>query len=54
MGRWTNESLSLSWKKFPRESDKKLIQIIQLADYCASRQSDTKMEELDNYKFPEE
>ncbi len=53
MGRWTNNSLSLSWKKSLRESDDKLINIVQLADYCASKKIDVKMEELDNYKFPE-
>ena len=60
MGRFTNESLSLFWKKESVddgrpfvETREQLIQIVQLADYCASRKADIKMEELDNYKFPE-
>jgi len=61
MGRFTNEKLSLPWMKeyvddgtsFVGEQEQ-LIQIVQLADYCASRKIDTKIEELDNYKFPKE
>lgn len=54
MGIWTNKSLSLSWKELPREIDKQLVDIVHLADYCASRKVDEKIEELDNYKFPGE
>jgi len=60
MGRFTNESLSLSWKKEPIndgrpfvETVEQLVQIVQLADFCASRKCDEKMEELDNYIFQE-
>ena len=50
MGRWTNETLSYKWKE---DSNNISVKIVQLADYCASRKVDNKMEELDNYKFPE-
>ena len=56
MGRFTNEKLSSPWKKeyFDdgrpfEETEEQLIQIVQLADYCASRKCDEKMEKLDKY-----
>ena len=59
MGRFTNEKLSLPWiKEYVDDgtpfvgTEEKWIEIVQMADYCASRQSDVKMQELDNYKFP--
>jgi hypothetical protein len=60
MGRFTNEKLSLPWiKEYVDDgtpyvgTEEKCIEIVQMADYCASRQCDTKMEELDKWEFPE-
>jgi hypothetical protein len=62
MGRWTNKSLSSSWKikesEKERMGDEKMVEIrqveiVQLADFAASRKVDAKLEELDSYKFLE-
>lgn len=55
MGRWTDETLSLSWSQSEtRDKDNVPINIVHLADYCASRKVDDELEKLDNYKFTEE
>jgi len=52
MGRFTNESLSFPWKDVMDENNKLILQIVQLADYAASRKIDSKLKEFDNYVFP--
>ncbi len=52
MGIWTNKSLSLSWVKALKEEDKQLVHIVHLADYCASKKIDDKLEELDSWIMP--
>lgn len=61
MGRWTNKSLSLSWTEFPNKGEyqeiidrayQEIIDVVHLADYCASRKIDNKIDELDKYEFP--
>ena len=56
MGRFTNESLGYVWSQYLTKHIGDAVhtysEIVQLADYCASRQCDTKMEELDKYEFP--
>jgi hypothetical protein len=56
MGRFTNKSLGRAWSTYLNKhiGDEMYThsQIVQLADYCASRQCDTKMKELDEYEFP--
>ena len=56
MGIWTNDSLAVKWSQGITASKYEYINdishIVHLADYCASRQCDKKMQELDNYKFP--
>lgn len=53
MGRFTNETLGSSWFKYltKQMGDKvhTYAHIVQLADYCASRKVDAKLEELDKY-----
>ena len=51
MGRWTDEILGDKWIKEYRDNNN--VKIVQLADYCASRKVGAKMEELDNWKYPE-
>ena len=53
MGRFTNEILRLPWEPMIPAHLCRVLEIVELSDYCASRQCDKKMEELDNYKFPE-
>jgi hypothetical protein len=53
MGIWTNESLAYKWRKELSEENKKLVDIVHLADCIASKKVDDKLEELDNYIFPE-
>ncbi len=52
MGRFTNKTLRVPWEKMVPANSSRILEIVQLSDYCASRQCDKKMEELDNYKFP--
>lgn len=52
MGKWTDEVLGNKWLHEYRNNNN--VQIVQLADYCASRKVGAKMEELDNWKYPEE
>lgn len=61
MGRFTNEKLSSPWKELPLDDgtpfvgdQEQLIQIVQLADYCASSKVDDKLEELDKWEFLKE
>jgi len=51
MGRWTNEDLSKAWEVTGWKNNT-VVDVVHMADYCASRQADSKMEELDNYEFP--
>jgi hypothetical protein len=51
MGRFTDELLGDKWIKEYRDNNN--VKIVQLADYCASRKVGVKMEELDNWKYPE-
>ncbi len=51
MGRWTNEDLSFAWIKTSwKEND--VVKVVHMADYCASRKVDEKIDELDKYDFP--
>ena len=51
MGRFTDELLGDKWLHDYRDNNN--VQIVQLADYCASRKVGAKMEELDNWEYPE-
>lgn len=51
MGRWTHEDLAYAWKANNWDSSK-VVEVVHMADYCASRKADEKMKELDNYEFP--
>ena len=51
MGRWTNEPLKFYWNKFAFEEHGQFYELVHLADYCASRKVDDKLEELGNWKM---
>jgi hypothetical protein len=48
MGIWTNNSLGEHWERVYK--DDKTVKVVHLADYCASRKVDEKIEELDKFK----
>jgi hypothetical protein len=53
MGRWTNADLSSAWISMNWDRDN-VVKVVHMADYCASRKVDAKMDELDKWEFPEE
>lgn len=52
MGKWTDEILGDKWLKEYRNNNN--VKIVQLADYCASRKTGEKLEELDKWEFPKD
>jgi hypothetical protein len=51
MGRWTNSALSHEWT-YKGWKSCEIVDVVHMADYCASRKADGKMAELDKYEFP--
>lgn len=52
MGRWTEEDISSKWKHNGTCDEE--VEIVHMADYCASRKVDVKMDELNKWQFPKE
>jgi hypothetical protein len=52
MGRWSNQNIDSKWAK--RHDNCEEMLLVHLADYCASRKADTKMDALEEWEFPKE